>query len=198
VIRIPKKRDYMHIDTVFTQVKRNVWVMLGNFSKKAITNEDSDPIQRILEGNKKEDQLRIIQFNKGDVENPVYMNNLEDLLTDISRNDLGCTDEVLFLYSGNNEFPFDVREQWTDSCNLLALKEGVVLGYNRNDKTVEAFTSHGFKTIRAAELIEQLENGALTTAEITDTLILMPSAELSRARGGFHCMSMPLYREDVK
>jgi arginine deiminase len=31
IIKIPKKRDYMHIDTVFTQVKRNVWVMLGNF-----------------------------------------------------------------------------------------------------------------------------------------------------------------------
>jgi arginine deiminase len=30
-----------------------------------------------------------------------------------------------------------------------------------------------------------------------DTLILMPSAELSRARGGFHCMSMPLFREDI-
>lgn len=198
VIRIPKKRDYMHIDTIFTQVKRNVWVMLGNFSKKAITNEDSDPVQRILEGNKKEDQLRIIQFRKDDVENPVYMNNLEDLLTDVSKNDLRCAEEVIFLYSGNNEFPFDVREQWTDSCNLLALKEGVVLGYDRNDKTVEAFTSHGFKTIRAAELIEQLENGTLTTEEMTDTLILMPSAELSRARGGFHCMSMPLLREDVK
>lgn len=197
VVRIPKKRDYMHIDTVFTQVKRNVWVMLGNFSKKAMTNEDSDPIQRILEGNKKEDQLRVIQFHKSDVENPVYFNNLEDLLTDVSKNDLHCKEEVVFLYSGNNEFPFDVREQWTDSCNLLALKEGVVLGYDRNDKTVEAFTSNGFSTIRAHDLVERLENGTLRTEDIKDTLILMPSAELSRARGGFHCMSMPLLREDV-
>ena len=31
VIRIPKKRDYMHIDTIFTQVKRNVWILLGAF-----------------------------------------------------------------------------------------------------------------------------------------------------------------------
>jgi arginine deiminase len=30
-----------------------------------------------------------------------------------------------------------------------------------------------------------------------NTLILMPSAELSRARGGFHCMSMPLHRDDL-
>jgi len=32
---------------------------------------------------------------------------------------------------------------------------------------------------------------------MSDTLILMPSAELSRARGGFHCMSMPLFRDKV-
>ena len=197
IVRIPKKRDYMHIDTIFTQIKRNVWVMLGNFSKKAITNEDSDPVQRILEGQKKEDQLRITQFRKDDVENPVYFNNLEDLLVDISQNDLRSDTDTIFIYSGNNEFPFDVREQWTDSCNLLALKEGVVLGYDRNDKTVEAFRKNGFQTIRAEELIERLENGTLETRDIHDTLILMPSAELSRARGGFHCMSLPLLREDI-
>ena len=53
IVRIPKKRDYMHIDTVFTQVKKNVWVMLGNFSKKAIKHENADSVQRILEGNKR-------------------------------------------------------------------------------------------------------------------------------------------------
>ena len=46
VVKIPKKRDYMHIDTVFTQVKRNVWVMLGNFLKKTIKMEDADPVQQ--------------------------------------------------------------------------------------------------------------------------------------------------------
>jgi len=30
-----------------------------------------------------------------------------------------------------------------------------------------------------------------------DTLITLPSAELSRARGGTHCMSMPLQREEI-
>ena len=33
VVKIPKKRDYMHIDTVFTQVKRNVWVLLGSIAR---------------------------------------------------------------------------------------------------------------------------------------------------------------------
>jgi len=197
IIRIPKKRDYMHIDTVFTQVKRNVWILLGTFSKKSIKHEDEDSVQRILEGNKKEDKLRIIQFRKKDTANPEYFDNLEDLLTDISKNDLGCTEKVKFIYSGNNEFPFDAREQWTDSCNLLALKEGVVLGYDRNDKTVEAFKENGFNVIHGHDLIEGMESGEIDPDELENTLILMPSAELSRARGGFHCMSMPLLRDEI-
>lgn len=197
IIRIPKKRDYMHIDTVFTQVKRNVWVMLGNFSKKAIKHENADSVKRILMGNKKDDKMRIIQFRKKDIENPKYFDNLEDLLKDISENDLGCTEKVQFIYSGNNEFPFDAREQWTDSCNLLALREGVVLGYDRNDKTVEAFKQNGFEVVDVHDLINGLEAGTIDIEAMKDTLILMPSAELSRARGGFHCMSMPLLRDEL-
>jgi arginine deiminase len=197
VVKIPKKRDYMHIDTVFTQVKRNVWVMLGNFSKKAIKMEGADPVQRTLEGPKKEDKITIIQFNRKDIENPVYFDSLEELLQDISKNDLKSEEKTKFIYSGNNEFPYDAREQWTDSCNLLALKEGVVLGYDRNDKTVEAFKENGFSVIHAGDLLKKLESNEMDTEDIHDTLILMPSAELSRARGGFHCMSMPLLREEI-
>ena len=76
------------------------------------------------------------------------------MLADISENDLDCEEKLKFIYSGNNEFPYDAREQWTDSCNLLALKEGVVLGYDRNDKTVEAFKKAGFTIIHAHELVK--------------------------------------------
>src|ERR1700730_18182470 len=104
VVKIPKKRDYMHIDTVFTQVKRNVWVMLGNFSKKSMKHEDADAVQRILEGSRKEEKLKIIQFRKKDIENPVFFDNLADLLTEISKEDLLCSGKIKFIYSGNNGY----------------------------------------------------------------------------------------------
>lgn len=196
IVKIPKKRDYMHIDTVFTQVKRDVWVMLGNFSRKAVKHEDETAVERILEI-KKEEKIKILQFHRKNPENPISFESLEDLLVDISKTDLNCTNEVRFIFSGNNEFPYSAREQWTDSCNLLALKEGVVLGYDRNDKTTEAFKNAGFNIIGVKDLLNQLEAGTIKTEEIKDTFILMPSAELSRARGGFHCMSMPLWREPI-
>ncbi len=196
IVKIPKKRDYMHIDTVFTQVKRDVWVMLGNFSRKAVKYEDQNSVERLLEI-KKEEKIKILQFHRKSPDNPISFESLEDLLVDISKNDLHCEHEVKFIFSGNNEFPYSVREQWTDSCNLLALKEGVVLGYDRNDKTIEAFKNAGFNIIGVKELLIALEAGTMHVDTLTDTFILMPSAELSRARGGFHCMSMPLWRDSI-
>ncbi|TAF67741.1 MAG: amidinotransferase [Cytophagales bacterium] len=194
VIEIPAKRDFMHIDTVFTQVKRNVWVLYENLfvPKKKKANEtfyqktDADEALHV----------RIKQYEKGR-KKPKNFKSIKDLLKNISFEDFRCNDEVKFIYSGNREFPFASREQWTDSCNVLALKEGVVVGYDRNTKTAEAFKKYGFEVITAGELLEKFEQGTLQPDDVKDTLILLPSAELSRARGGSHCMSLPLLREDI-
>ena len=194
IVQIPKKRDYMHIDTVFTQVKKNVWVLLGSLARQGDESRKKDVLHffgpKVLG-----QEMKIMQFRKGQEQKPIEIENLEDLLADISKNDLGCAEEVKFIYSGNSEFPFGEREQWTDSCNLLALNDGVVIGYDRNDRTLDAFRAAGFRTIRAADLLAQFEADELSPTTLTDTFIMLPSAELSRARGGSHCMSMPILRE---
>jgi arginine deiminase len=194
IVKIPHKRDYMHIDTVFTQVKRNTWVLLRSLSISEASQSETEPIAWFAD-KKNKDKPEIVQFRKG--KKPKTFTGLEDLLDNISQKDLQSTEPTKFIYSGNDEFPFDAREQWTDSCNLLALKDGVVLGYDRNDKTVEAFKQSGFEVIHVTDLLPMLEKGDLDAQSMKDTLILMPSAELSRARGGFHCMSMPLTRDAV-
>jgi len=195
VVKIPAKRDYMHLDTVFTQVKRNTWVILNSIAHSPKFNAD-EPINFLKEPEKLE-ATTAIQFHKDKPGKPKYFEHVEALLNDISQNDLKSTEPTKIIYSGNNEFPYDSREQWTDSCNLLAIKEGVVLGYDRNDKTVEAFKAEGFNIIDVKDLINDLESGKVDVETITDTLILMPSAELSRARGGFHCMSLPILRDNL-
>lgn len=196
VIKIPKKRDYMHIDTVFTQVKRNIWVLLGALARTGDEAKQRDVIHFFAPKDVSED-LKILQFSKGLEHKPIEIENLEDLLADISKNDLGATEPVQFIYSGNNEFPFGAREQWTDSCNLLALKDGVVVGYDRNEKTADAFRAAGFEVIGAGKLLERFERGESSPETIENTFIMLPSAELSRARGGSHCMSLPLLRGEI-
>ncbi|MGB3617171.1 MAG: arginine deiminase family protein, partial [Catalinimonas sp.] len=195
VIQMPKKRDYMHIDTIFTQVRRDCWVLLGTLSRRGVELETQDFFVEPLTDTLPAQELRIWQFHRDDPEQPTEFAYLEDLLSDVSTQDLGVTGEVRFVYSGNNEFPFGDREQWTDSCNVLALREGVVIGYDRNDKTAEAFRAQGFDVVDAADLLRDFEQGEREPEGVENTLIQLPSAELSRARGGSRCMSLPIWRE---
>lgn len=195
IVKIPSKRDYMHLDTVFTQVKRNTWVILNSIAHSPKYNP-YEPINFLKEPEKTE-ATTAIQFTKAKPSTPKFFEHVEALLDDISKNDLHSSEPTQIIYSGNNTFPYDSREQWTDSCNLLALKEGVVLGYDRNDKTVDAFKAAGFDVVNVADLLQDLESGKANAETLTNTLILMPSAELSRARGGFHCMSLPILRDDI-
>ena len=71
------------------------------------------------------------------------------------------------------------------------------MGYDRNEETFKAFEAKGFSIIKAKDLFEKFDSKELTPGEVQDTLIVLPSAELSRARGGAHCMSMPLLRDNI-
>lgn len=91
--------------------------------------------------------------------------------------------------------PYQEREQWTDGCNLLTIRPGLAITYDRNPMTEKAFKDFGYQVIHAKELIHQIKNEKLDPASIQNTIITISSSELSRARGGPHCMSFPVSRE---
>jgi len=211
VVKIAKNRAQMHIDTIFTQVKRNVWVLYGRYSENIIAAENKVKQSYLKQFMPQPDLIaieepEILQYYKPsdeaykpekDYSTDKKLSGIEELLKQVSIKDYDCKPEdVKIIYSGGNEFPYDDREQWTDSCNVVALKEGVVIGYDRNDFTANSFRKNGFDVITTSELFKQFENG-LDPQALTNTLILLPSAELSRARGGSHCMSMPLLRDKL-
>lgn len=198
IIKIPSKRDYMHIDTVFTQIKKNVWVILRSLVQKEIHKPNAQAWEE-LGPRKRSEKVIIKQFinKEGNVTVRDFV-HMEELLTSVAREDLNCNEEMHFIYSGNDEFPYGDREQWTDSCNLLILQEGVGIAYDRNDRTDIAFRDKGFDIVKAEDLINKFETGEISPKDLKDTIIHLPSAELSRARGGTHCMSLPLKRHSIK
>ena len=66
------------------------------------------------------------------------------------------------------------REQWNDGSNTLCIAPGRVITYDRNYVTNELLDKKGIDVIS------------------------IPSAELSRGRGGPRCMSCPVNRDDLK
>ena len=65
------------------------------------------------------------------------------------------------------------REQWNDGSNTLCIAPGTVVTYERNYVTNDLLDKKGIKVLS------------------------IPSAELSRGRGGPRCMSCPVNRDDL-
>ena len=80
-------------------------------------------------------------------------------------------DQVTLIPCGEGSEIDAAREQWSDGSNTLAIAPGEVVVYSRNYVTNRALEEAGIR------------------------LHVIPSAELSRGRGGPRCMSMPLWRE---
>jgi len=159
VVKIPRQRSVMHIDTVFTHVRKDVWVLFGKFSEQLIhiKNKRKYSYYEVLydEDQQEYEDVEIFRFYKPLAEQydasknyrqNIRLSGIEALLKNISAEDYGIAEnEVKIIYSGNNIFPYDEREQWSDSCNLLALKNGVCIAYDRNEETLNAFRQKWFQ-----------------------------------------------------
>lgn len=169
-VNIPNDRSYMHLDTIFTQINHHHFVGFK-------------PL--ILEG--LGSSVEVMRKNGATA---IYSSLSEFLHKEISG-------QIEFIWSGDGETPYQEREQWTDGCNLVALKPGVAVTYDRNPHTEKAFIKAGYSILHATELLKKAEKGALDINKIENTIITLPSNELSRARGGSHCMTCPIERENL-
>lgn len=167
-INIPSDRSCMHIDTIFTQINNNDIVAFK-------------PI--VVDG-----MASNVEVHRDNGTSAFY-HSIRDFMTN------EINPKMNFILSGNGESPYQEREQWTDGCNLVALKPGVAITYDRNPHTSLAFEAAGYKVVHARQLLKDLKSGKVKVEDIENTIINIPSNELSRARGGSHCMTCPVERE---
>jgi arginine deiminase len=78
----------------------------------------------------------------------------------------------------------------------VAIRPGVGLTYDRNPVTEKALEEAGYTIFHAKDLIEGCANGSIVADQLVKTIITLPSNELSRARGGSHCMTCPIVRNN--
>lgn len=167
-VTIPDERSFMHIDTIFTQINRDEAVAYKPIIMDGLSS-----------------YVEVYRDNGAYIEYPSLK---EFLLSEISGS-------MNLIMAGQGQSPYQEREQWTDGCNLVAIKPGVALTYDRNPRTEIAFREAGYDIIHANELLRKVREESFDVEQMERTIICISSNELSRARGGTHCMTCPLERD---
>ena len=173
IVDIPRARSFMHLDTIFTFINRQECliyppVILPSGSQAATVTMVDLTKKRSLAYSEQKSLLAALKKKGFDLE-PVY-----------------C---------GGKHAVDQQREQWTDGANAFALAPGIILGYERNVRTAEELARHGYHIVYEDDLL--LGRTELETWTDKKYAVQIAGNELSRARGGPRCMTMPLQREDL-
>lgn len=171
-VMMPDQRSVMHLDTVLTQVDAQRFLGYPPF----------------IEG---PEALAVARLERG-----APPARSAGSILDVLRAELG---EVALVPCGGNDRLHQEREQWTDGANAVCLAPGKIILYARNVFTIEALRAHGFEEVCLHVAQPSDERRALIDDGLgRDRVVFSFSgSELSRARGGGRCLTMPLCREPL-
>ncbi len=173
MVDLPKRRSCMHLDTVFTFASPGECVVFpplleGGAYGYAVHIQKTDTPGRFLT------DMR-----------PRLKDVLEELLEH----------SLTFIPCGGPDALHQQREQWTDGANLFAIAPGMVVGYERNHRTFEQMSRHGYRVVSAEGFLQYHEESTYAHEPDRKLAVKLEGTELSRGRGGPRCMTMPLSRE---
>lgn len=110
-----------------------------------------------------------------------------------SLKDLGM--DLKPVYCGGRKDPWvQEREQWHSGANFFAVGPGKVIGYGRNEYTMEEMNKNGFEILKAKDII----SGKIDAKNYKKYVIAIEGSELPRGGGGARCMTMPIRRKSIK
>ena len=105
-----------------------------------------------------------------------------------------CGMELTPINCGGHGDPWIMeREQWHSGANFFAIAPGKVIGYERNEKTLEEMNRNGFEILQAMDIIE----GRVNIDDYQRAVITIAGSELARGGGGARCMTMPVRRKNI-